>query len=42
MNKRKMTKKEFELFKKCDGKHKTLDELFKCESCALLLREDIK
>lgn len=33
---------DFELFKKCDGKHSTLLELFACESCALLLREDIK
>lgn len=36
-----MTKEEFELFKKCNGKHKSLTEIFSCESCALLLREDI-
>ena len=41
MKQRKMTKEEMKLFKKCDGKHKSLEELFACESCAILLNEEI-
>jgi hypothetical protein len=31
-----LTKKELEIFRQCDGKHKTIDELFKCKSCKVL------
>ena len=34
----KLTKKEIELLKQCDGKHKSIDEIIKCESCLLLLK----
>jgi hypothetical protein len=31
-----MNKKELELLKQCDGKHKTASELFECASCCLM------
>jgi hypothetical protein len=31
-----MNKKELELLKQCDGKHKTASELFECDSCCLM------
>ena len=34
-----MTTTDLELLAKCDGKHKTLDELFTCESCEVLFRD---
>ncbi len=35
-----MTKKELKLLAKCDGKHKTIDDLFDCKSCAVILNDN--
>lgn len=40
MKKKKLTKKELELLKKCDGKHKTMEEIIKCNSCSILLKDN--
>lgn len=32
-----LTKKQLELLKKCNGIHKSLKELFNCESCKVML-----
>ena len=35
-----MNKEQLKEFSKCDGKHKNLNELFDCKSCAVLFDDE--
>lgn len=42
MNTKRLTPEELELLNQCEGKHKTLAELFECQSCSILFEDTPK